>query len=78
MTDIQSKYNGEIVSKDETLAAISSKTESKITSTARSSLSSSVMNTQGASDIVAMAGAFSKCRVGDWKQAKEMSLKSGR
>ncbi|MBR4572459.1 MAG: hypothetical protein IKO28_03465 [Prevotella sp.] len=75
MDKITSKYNGKIISKDDTLSNISSKTESNVTSTTNFQLDSKVMSAPGASDIVAMLGAFSDCSVYDWKDAKGALLR---
>ena len=75
MGTISSKYNDEITSKNDFLSQIDSKTENKISSITHFVLNSKVMSVPGASDIVAMVGAFSKCNVSDWKTAKGVALR---
>lgn len=54
--------------KDDAMKNLESKYSEQVLSTAKKA--------KGANDIVAIAGAFSACKVDDWKLEKEHYLKS--
>lgn len=62
MNDIESKYKGKILSKTDSVVDLTSKSSLQIDSKKEWSLLSDARKADGAADIVAMAGVFSKCR----------------
>ena len=71
MSNITSKYNGEVTSVDKSMSHISSKTENGITSATPFRLDSKVMSAPGASDIV--SSCWTICWIGRGMQSQPFS-----
>lgn len=76
MKNLESKYSEQVISKAKKQDDIYSKTIPDIESKTTSDIISTAKKAKGANDIVALAGAFSACKVDDWKLEKEHYLKS--
>lgn len=61
MNDVESKYDGKITSKTDSVVELTSKSTLQIKSKKEWKILSDARKAAGAADIVAMAGVFSKC-----------------
>jgi len=75
MSNIESKYSEQVMSRMQVQNDIYSKTVLDIESKTTADIISIAKKTDGANEIVALAGAFSACKVKDWKTEKESCLK---
>ena len=76
MEEVNSKYTGNITSSTTTLSGITSKKELDIQSKTELNVVSIAKQAPGASDIIAASGAFSACKVSNWKASKESILRN--
>lgn len=61
MKDIESKYDGNVTSKTDSVVSLTSKSSLHIESRKDWKILSDARKAEGAADVVAMAGVFSKC-----------------
>lgn len=73
---MESKYQGSEIRSEINARDIASITSNRIISQTDFNPISIARNAPGADEIVALAGAFSACKVRDWKAEKEQYLRT--